>query len=106
MRTISIINLKGGVAKTTSSINIAYILAEKGYKVLLLDNDIQGDCSRGLNRRTTEGDGTNRIMLDRKPDMDELILKTDYPNLDIITSNWLMREMRWLKTVSVHSRPE
>lgn len=65
MRTISIINLKGGVAKTTSSINIAYILAEKGYKVLLLDNDIQGDCSRGLNRRTTEGDGTNRIMLDR-----------------------------------------
>ena len=49
MRTISIINLKGGVAKTTSSINIAYILAEKGYKVLLLDNDIQGDCSRGLN---------------------------------------------------------
>lgn len=94
MRTISIINLKGGVAKTTSSINIAYILAEKGYKVLLLDNDIQGDCSRGLNRRTTEGDGTNRIMLDRKPDMDELILKTDYPNLDIITSNLKLADAR------------
>lgn len=35
MRTIAIINLKGGVAKTTSSINIAYILMRKGYKVLL-----------------------------------------------------------------------
>ena len=49
MRTIAIINLKGGVAKTTSSINIAYILMRKGYKVLLVDNDKQGDCSRGMN---------------------------------------------------------
>ena len=39
MRTIAIINLKGGVAKTTSSINIAYILTQRGYKVLLVDND-------------------------------------------------------------------
>ena len=54
MRTIAIINLKGGVAKTTSSINIAYILNQKGYKVLLVDNDKQGDCSRGLDRRSPE----------------------------------------------------
>lgn len=39
MRTIAIINLKGGVAKTTSSINIAYILSAKGKRVLLVDND-------------------------------------------------------------------
>lgn len=32
MRTIAIINLKGGVAKTTSSINIAYILTQRGYQ--------------------------------------------------------------------------
>ena len=62
MRTISIINLKGGVAKTTSSINIAYILTARGYRVLLVDNDKQGDCSRGLNRRTSDGDGIDRIM--------------------------------------------
>lgn len=49
MRTIAIINLKGGVAKTTSSINIAYILSTKGKRVLLVDNDKQGDCSRGMN---------------------------------------------------------
>lgn len=42
MRTIAIINLKGGVAKTTSSVNIAYILTTRGYKVLLVDNDKQG----------------------------------------------------------------
>ena len=65
MRTIAIINLKGGVAKTTSSINIAYILMRKGYKVLLVDNDKQGDCSRGMNRRTQDGEGIDRIMVDR-----------------------------------------
>lgn len=87
MRTISIINLKGGVAKTTSSINIAYILTQRGYKVLLVDNDKQGDCSRGLNRRTSDGDGIDRIMTDRHPDMQNLIHNTDYENLDIITAN-------------------
>ena len=87
MRTISIINLKGGVAKTTSSINIAYILTQRGYKVLLVDNDKQGDCSRGLNRRTSDGDGIDRIMTDRHPDMQSLIHSTDYENLDIITAN-------------------
>ena len=87
MRTIAIINLKGGVAKTTSSINIAYILTTRGYKVLLVDNDKQGDCSRGLNRRTSDGDGIDRIMTDRHPDMQSLIRNTDYEGLDIITAN-------------------
>lgn len=87
MRTIAIINLKGGVAKTTSSINIAYILTQRGYKVLLVDNDKQGDCSRGLNRRTQDGEGIDRIMMDRHPDMYKLIHHTDYVNLDIITAN-------------------
>lgn len=87
MRTIAIINLKGGVAKTTSSINIAYILTARGYRVLLVDNDKQGECSRGLNRRTSDGDGIDRIMTDRHPDMEHLIHKTDYEGLDIITAN-------------------
>lgn len=87
MRTIAVINLKGGVAKITSSINIAYILNQKGYRVLLVDNDKQGDCSRGMNRRTQEGPGIDRIMVERKPDMTSLIQKTDYENLDIITAN-------------------
>lgn len=78
---------KGGVAKTTSSINIAYILMRKGYKVLLVDNDKQGDCSRGMNRRTQDGEGIDRIMVDRHPDMEKLINKTDYLHLDIITAN-------------------
>ena len=44
MKVLSIINLKGGVAKTISSVNMAHILAAvKGFKVLLIDNDKQGN---------------------------------------------------------------
>lgn len=49
MRTIAVINLKGGVAKTVTTNSVAYILASQGNKVLIVDNDKQGDASRGLN---------------------------------------------------------
>ena len=55
MKVLSIINLKGGVAKTISSVNMAHILAAvKGFKVLLIDNDKQGKDvykRQGKNRR-------------------------------------------------------
>ena len=53
MKTLSIINLKGGVAKTISSVNMAHILAAvHGCKVLLIDNDKQGNASKILNRHS------------------------------------------------------
>ena len=86
MRTVAVINLKGGVAKTITSNSIAYILANQGYRVLLLDNDKQGDASRGLNRRTQDGEGIDRIMTTRHPEdwMHKLIKKTDFENLDVL----------------------
>lgn len=65
MRTIAVINLKGGVAKTITSNSFAFILAEQGNRVLLVDNDKQGDASRGLNCRTQDGEGIDRIMTAR-----------------------------------------
>ena len=50
MSTISILNLKGGVAKTFTAANMAYELYRRGYKVLLLDNDKQGNLSKAYGR--------------------------------------------------------
>lgn len=88
MRVLSIINLKGGVAKTITSVVIAYILAAVyGYKVLLIDNDKQGDTSRQMRRRSTTKKGIEEIMLSRRPDMKKIIQNTGYENIDIITAN-------------------
>ena len=48
MRTISIINQKGGCGKTTTSINLAACMARLGHKTLLVDMDPQGHCGVGL----------------------------------------------------------
>ncbi len=88
MRTISIINLKGGCAKTLSSVNIAHILSSVySKKVLLIDNDKQGDASKLLNRHSYTRPGTAEIMTDRDIDMSAVIQSTDYERLDIVTAN-------------------
>ena len=107
MRTIAVINLKGGVAKTITSNSIACILANQGYRTLLIDNDKQGDASRGLNRRTPDGEGIDRIMTTRHPEdwMNKLIKKTDFENLDILPAN--MRLLTANQTVMLdQTRPQ
>lgn len=98
MRVISIISLKGGVAKTTTSVNMAYILCKMGYKVLLIDNDKQGNASKTFGLYNPEDKNTvARIMLERGLDVREIINKTTYSDsgagtLDIITANMELLE--------------
>ena len=54
MRVISLLNLKGGVGKTFTVVNMAYELYRRGFKVLLLDNDKQGDLSKAYGRYNSE----------------------------------------------------
>ena len=88
MKTLSIINLKGGVAKTISSVNMAHVMATvHGYKVLLIDNDKQGNASKIMNRHSYKKPGIAEIMTKRHIDMEQIIQETDYQNLDIVTAN-------------------
>ncbi|MCX4316333.1 MAG: ParA family protein [Lachnospiraceae bacterium] len=100
MRTISIISLKGGVAKTTTAVNMAYVLGMvHNKKVLVIDNDKQGNASKTFRRYDTEDKNTiARVMLDRNPDVSELIKATDYENIDIITANMDLLEAN-LRTI-------
>lgn len=88
MRTISVINLKGGVAKTISSVNIAHILSSvHNKKVLLVDNDKQGNTSKILNRHSYDKAGVAELMTDRGINTAAIIQKTEYEGLDIIAAN-------------------
>lgn len=88
MRTLSLIHLKGGVAKTISSVNMAYILAAVHKKrVLLIDNDKQGNASKILRRHSYKRPGVAEILTERNIQPDEIIQHTDYKGFDIITAN-------------------
>lgn len=93
MKTVSIINLKGGVAKTVTSVVFAYILsAVFNYKVLVIDNDKQGNASKYLGRYSERKEGIAGIMVNRHPDVKNLICHTEYEGLDIIPANMKLLE--------------
>lgn len=100
MHTTSIISLKGGTAKTTTAVNMAYLLAVVHKKrVLLIDNDKQGNTSKTFNRYDPEDKNTvARMMLERNLDLSEIIKQTDYEGLDLITANMDLLEAN-LRTV-------
>ena len=81
---IALVNQKGGVGKTTSSINLSASLGMLGRKTLLIDLDPQGNSTTGLG--IEKGDIKNSIydLLIGKAELDEVIIKTSFRNLYII----------------------
>jgi chromosome partitioning protein len=87
-RVMAICNQKGGVGKTTSTINLGAALAEYGRRVLLVDFDPQGALSVGLGVASHQLDRTiyNLIMEQRVP-AQEVVQTTSVPGMDLLPSN-------------------
>lgn len=86
-RVIAIANQKGGVGKTTTSINLSACLAEKGKKVLVIDTDPQGNTTSGLGIDKNDLDNTVYELILGECSIYDCIEKDAIPNVSVLPSN-------------------
>jgi chromosome partitioning protein len=87
-RIIAMCNQKGGVGKTTTTINLGGALAELGRRVLIVDFDPQGAASVGLGISAHELDQTvYNLLMERNVDIKEIVRRTSVENLDVLPAN-------------------
>ena len=83
---ISIINQKGGVGKTTTAVNLAACLADKGHRTLLIDEDSQGNSTSGLSKSVDFEKSLYDVLLDDEP-VENAIVKTAVKKLHLLPAS-------------------
>lgn len=90
MKILATYNLKGGVGKTTTAVNIAYQAAKEGFRTLLWDLDPQGAASFYFRIKPKIKGGT-RALMKRKIVLDDVSKATDFEGLDLIPADFSFR---------------
>ena len=84
------LNFKGGTGKTSLSSSYAYRLAERGYRVLMIDLDSQGHATKCLGEEGGKAERTLHDVLIRKVPLDDVTIKTAMPGLALVPANLAM----------------
>jgi cellulose biosynthesis protein BcsQ len=92
MISLALYNIKGGVGKTAGCVNLAYLAAEQGYKVLVWDLDPQGSATFYFNQ-VAKLKGTLKKVLHSDSSLTDNIHETGFENLDIIPADFSNREL-------------
>ena len=92
MKTIAIYNIKGGVGKTATAVNLSFLASLDGANTLLWDLDPQGAASYYCKIKA-EIKGGGKKLIDGKIELEEAVVGTDYENLDLIPADFTYRNM-------------
>ncbi|MEJ2345438.1 MAG: AAA family ATPase [Gammaproteobacteria bacterium] len=92
MRVLASYNIKGGVGKTASAVNLSYLAAQGGARTLVWDLDPQGAASFYFRIKARVKGGGGKLVKGKK-DLDKLIKGTNYENLDLLPADFSYRHM-------------
>lgn len=93
MKTVALYSIKGGVGKTSSAVNLAYIAACRGFRTLVWDLDPQAASSFYLRAKPKQKGGGKSMFGGGDDGLEELIRATDYDNLDVLPSDFAFRNL-------------
>ena len=92
MRIIAVYNIKGGVGKTATAVNVAWLAAQEGRRTLIWDLDPQAAASFYLRVRPKIRGG-GKALVKGKQDLDAVVKETDFPHLDLLPADFSFRNM-------------
>ena len=108
MKVLATYNIKGGVGKTATAVNLAYEAASRGNRVLVWDLDPQGAATFYF-RVQPKVKGGGKALVSGRRELDEVIKATDYDNLDLVPADFSIRNLdlaaRGLEEAARHARP-
>lgn len=95
MKVIAIYNIKGGVGKTATAVNLSYLASLDGARTLIWDMDPQGAASYYF-RIKAKVKGGARKLVEGKRELDDVVKGTDYENLDLLPADFSYRNMDFI----------